>query len=38
MPAAPRPEARVLIGAHVSPAGGPAMAVRRGREKGCRAI
>jgi deoxyribonuclease IV len=28
----------VLIGAHVSPAGGPAMAVERGREKGCRAI
>jgi len=28
----------VLIGAHVSPAGGPAMAVHRGREKGCRAI
>jgi len=28
----------VLIGAHVSPAGGPAMAVQRGREKGCRAI
>jgi deoxyribonuclease-4 len=30
--------ARVLIGAHVSPAGGPAMAIERGREKGCRAI
>ena len=28
----------MLIGAHVSPAGGPAMAVHRGREKGCRAI
>jgi deoxyribonuclease-4 len=28
----------VLIGAHVSPAGGPANAVERGREKGCRAI
>jgi deoxyribonuclease IV len=28
----------VLIGAHVSPAGGPAMAIERGREKGCRAI
>jgi deoxyribonuclease-4 len=28
----------MLIGAHVSPAGGPAMAVQRGREKGCRAI
>jgi deoxyribonuclease IV len=28
----------VLIGAHVSPAGGPAKAVERGREKGCRAI
>jgi len=31
-------EARVLIGAHVSPAGGPAKAIERGREKGCRAI
>src|SRR3954451_9708352 len=31
-------KARVLIGAHVSPAGGPANAVERGREKGCRAI
>ena len=31
-------EGRVLIGAHVSPAGGPAMAVERGVEKGCRAI
>jgi deoxyribonuclease-4 len=28
----------VLIGAHVSPAGGPANAIERGREKGCRAI
>src|SRR4051812_35480483 len=28
----------MLLGAHVSPAGGPAMAVRRGDEKGCRAI
>jgi deoxyribonuclease-4 len=28
----------VLIGAHVSPAGGPANAIQRGREKGCRAI
>jgi deoxyribonuclease-4 len=28
----------VLIGAHVSPAGGPAKAVERGVEKGCRAI
>src|SRR5919202_4629734 len=28
----------MLIGAHVSPAGGPAKAVERGREKGCRAI
>jgi deoxyribonuclease-4 len=28
----------VLIGAHVSPAGGPAKAVERGIEKGCRAI
>jgi deoxyribonuclease-4 len=28
----------VLIGAHVSPAGGPANAIARGREKGCRAI
>jgi deoxyribonuclease-4 len=28
----------MLIGAHVSPAGGPANAVARGREKGCQAI
>jgi deoxyribonuclease-4 len=28
----------VLIGAHVSPAGGPANAVARGEERGCRAI
>jgi len=28
----------VLIGAHVSPAGGPAKAVERGVERGCRAI
>jgi deoxyribonuclease IV len=28
----------VLIGAHVSPAGGPAKALERGREKGCEAI
>jgi len=28
----------VLIGAHVSPAGGPARAVERGLERGCRAI
>src|SRR3954463_10293151 len=28
----------MLIGAHVSPAGGPAKAVERGREKGCDAI
>ena len=28
----------MLIGAHVSPAGGPANAVGRGRERGCRAI
>ena len=28
----------MLIGAHVSPAGGPARAVERGVEKGCRAI
>jgi deoxyribonuclease-4 len=28
----------MLIGAHVSPAGGPAMAVERGLERGCRAI
>src|SRR4051794_19968886 len=28
----------MLIGAHVSPAGGPAKAVGRGVEKGCRAI
>jgi deoxyribonuclease-4 len=31
-------KARVLIGAHVSPAGGPANAIERGHEKGCRAI
>jgi deoxyribonuclease IV len=28
----------VLIGAHVSPAGGPAQAIARGLERGCRAI
>jgi deoxyribonuclease IV len=28
----------MLIGAHVSPAGGPAMAVERGVERGCQAI
>jgi deoxyribonuclease-4 len=28
----------MLIGAHVSPAGGPAKAVERGTERGCRAI
>ena len=28
----------MLIGAHVSPAGGPAKAVQRGVERGCRAI
>jgi deoxyribonuclease-4 len=28
----------MLIGAHVSPAGGPANAVARGVERGCRAI
>jgi len=28
----------MLIGAHVSPAGGPAKAIERGRERGCRAI
>src|SRR5919108_941046 len=28
----------MLIGAHVSPAGGPENAIERGREKGCRAI
>ncbi len=28
----------MLIGAHVSPAGGPALAVERGAERGCRAI
>jgi deoxyribonuclease-4 len=28
----------MLIGAHVSPAGGPANAIQRGRDKGCRAI
>jgi deoxyribonuclease-4 len=31
-------EARMLIGAHVSPAGGPAKAIERGVEKGARAI
>jgi deoxyribonuclease IV len=30
--------ARMLIGAHVSPAGGPANAVERGVERGCRSI
>src|ERR671935_2128284 len=29
---------RMLIGAHVSPAGGPAQAIARGVERGCRAI
>jgi deoxyribonuclease IV len=38
MPIERCPEAGVLIGAHVSPAGGPANAIERGREKGCRAI
>ena len=28
----------MLIGAHVSPAGGPANAVERGEERGCRSI
>ena len=28
----------MLIGAHVSPAGGPANAVERGVERGCRSI
>jgi deoxyribonuclease-4 len=28
----------MLIGAHVSPAGGPAKAVERGVERGCQAI
>src|SRR4051794_26332781 len=28
----------MLIGAHVSPAGGPANAVKRGEERGCRSI
>src|SRR5437763_8591966 len=28
----------MLIGAHVSPAGGPAKAIERGAAKGCRAI
>jgi deoxyribonuclease-4 len=28
----------MLLGAHVSPAGGPAKAVQRGEERGCRAI
>src|SRR5262245_4023383 len=31
-------EGSMLIGAHVSPAGGPAKAVERGVEKGCEAI
>ena len=30
--------AQMLIGAHVSPAGGPAKAVERGVERGCAAI
>jgi deoxyribonuclease-4 len=38
MPIPARPEGRVVIGAHVSPAGGPAKAAERGAEKGCRAI
>jgi deoxyribonuclease-4 len=38
MPIPRCPETAVLIGAHVSPAGGPANAVERGRERGCRAI
>jgi len=32
------PGGHVLIGAHVSPAGGPAKAIERGVERGCRAI
>ena len=32
-----RPDS-MLIGAHVSPAGGPANAVQRGVERGCRSI
>src|SRR5919206_2546081 len=32
------PAAPMLIGAHVSPAGGPAKAVERGEERGCRSI
>ena len=28
----------MLIGAHVSPAGGPANAVKRGEERACRSI
>jgi deoxyribonuclease-4 len=28
----------MLIGAHVSPAGGPAKALERGDERGCRSI
>src|SRR3954463_14159672 len=28
----------MLIGAHVSPAGGPANAIKRGEERGCRSI
>jgi deoxyribonuclease IV len=38
MPIRARPEGGVIIGAHVSPAGGPAKAAERGAEKGCRAI
>lgn len=34
----PVPSRAVLIGAHVSPAGGPAKAVERGVERACRAI
>ena len=37
-PAAPFPALAVLIGAHVSPAGGPAKAVERGVERGARSI
>ncbi len=37
-PAAPFPRSAVLIGAHVSPVGGPAKAVERGIERGARSI
>ena len=38
MPPAASLPGPMLIGAHVSPAGGPAHAIERGVERGCRAI